>query len=94
MLLRTEGKSTEENSSINFAEVLIVLHSVPGFGDKYPLLSGIDPYSDTVFEFGQLEGLAKELVNLHGERGGGFILEATAFIRKAESGDNVVFIGD
>ena len=66
LILVDERDTIIKESPINFSDVLLVLDEVPNLWQTYPLLAGIDPYGDTIFNRLQVEHLIVELRVLRG----------------------------
>jgi hypothetical protein len=59
-----ESGETLKDLQLNFAEVNDALTQVPDYESKYPWLSSIDPYGDTIFNVLQAKHVISELNSL------------------------------
>ena len=87
---------TIEDSGLNFSNLLTVTRTFNGFESKFPILSGIDEYGDTYFNFIQKKFLCEELRNIITQSPSLFS-EANpviAFLEKAQPKEHIHFVGD
>jgi hypothetical protein len=97
--LEDEAGKVIEEFSINFATVTAFLWKADDAASKYPWLSTIDPYGDTLFNSLQVPFVVKELEMLQkdsDEEMGKIISESIKVLRKVENDVHtyIRFIGD
>ena len=87
---------TIEDSGLNFANLLMVSRTFNGFKSNFPILSGIDEYGDTFFNFIQRRILCSELRNIIVQSPSLFseASPVVSFLEKAQDSEHILFVGD
>lgn len=82
-----------EISNVNFADILKKVYEIKDFKLKFPVLSSIDPYGDTILKQSQVLNIIDELKELDIKDSVGELIE---FLQKVNFKNNqfVCFIGD
>jgi hypothetical protein len=86
-----------EETDINFAEVVIALQRLDNFKEKYPVVSTIDPYGNTLINHLQKPAVIQELKALARqvpEAAQGQINRTTKLLEQAGVHEYVKFLGD
>ena len=87
-----------ERSKVNFASIANILYRVKDFKQRYPQLSEIDPYGDTIFTIYQVPPAIEELEKLKQETRASEVIneiqDTIEFLRKVEQNTFAKFIGD
>ena len=87
-----DPKITLEESKINFADVMSVVYKEADYKKKYPLLSTIDPYDDTIFNSLQTAQLIQELSALPSDEAA--IKNSITLLKQVGQFQYVEFYGD
>ena len=97
--LQNQKGDVFKTSEINFAEILKAVYEIKDFKVKYPWLTTIDPYGDTLFNQLQIPQVINELNSLSGALSEDLSKKANdliSFLKDTEiSLDQfIVFVGD
>ncbi len=94
----TENSTTLEWCDINFAHITYAMAEMDEFRNKYPWLSTIDEFGNTVLNSLQIPLVIKDLENLDNEVQNPkltiMIQKAIALMKTAGRSDYIKFIGD
>ena len=95
--LVNEGGEAIEKSTINFVPVMQVIFKIENFKERYPLLSGIDPYGNTYFNVHQIPRAIDELRSMKEDEKSlvlNEIEDVVKFLAKTKQHTFTKFIGD
>lgn len=88
---------TIDNSPINFAEIINILWTIPDFKNNFPMLSEVDPYSNTILDKTQTKSLINDLnklsLNTKNKNLKNTVKEIKEFISGSDN-FNIKFTGD
>ena len=96
--LENENGGVLEESNLNAASLVDELWKREDYKVQFPIMSGIDPYGDTVFNVHQVSSLLDEIQKLHSNVSDAMLQKLLSnmiqLLSKAEQHDYVRFIGD